>query len=177
MAPVSGGLAGNSPPVITQSRGTCRGCFAAAGKGPHLGRMPMGTFHMLGEQEELKSKDSAPVSSRENPTAAGRSLELQSLPHTTARALLPFHCACGHGLSHSCPSPSAGMPELAPGDPRRTRDRLWLTTSRCPDHCLCDSSRRSPTPCHPCPAAGGPQFHDAHKEKNMFSIRATLNIH
>lgn len=59
----------------------------------------LGTFHVLGEQEELKSKDSAPVSSRENPTAAGRSLELQSLPRTTAHALLLSHCACGHGLS------------------------------------------------------------------------------
>ena len=46
MAPFSGGLAGNSPPVIAQSRGTFRGCFAAAGKGPLLGRMPMGPGHL-----------------------------------------------------------------------------------------------------------------------------------
>lgn len=48
---------------------------------------------MLGEQEELKSKDSAPVSGRDNLTAAERSLESQSLPRTSARALLPFLCA------------------------------------------------------------------------------------
>lgn len=53
----------------------------------------LGAFHVLGQQEELKSQDSAPVSGRDNLTAAGRSLESQSLPRTSARALLPFLCA------------------------------------------------------------------------------------
>ena len=75
------------------------------------------------------------------------------------------------------PLTSAGMLGPAHGDPGRTTDSLGLTSSRCPDLCPCDSSRQSPTLCHPRPAAGGLRFRDAHKEKNMFSIRATLNIH
>lgn len=101
MAPFSGGLAGNSPPVIAQSRGTFRGCFAAAGKGPLLGRMPMGPGHLSrargagGAEEQGLSpgvKQGKPHSSWTQPGVA-------KPPRTTARALLLSHCACGHGLS------------------------------------------------------------------------------
>ena len=191
--PVQGGSAGNSPPVITQSRGTCRGCSAAAGKGPRPGRVPMGPGqlscalgaaqatghgqlpHALGAggaAEPASPRREAGQTPRQLDTAWRRKASPAPLLVTPA---LPLHLR-SRAVSFP-PLTSAGTLGPAHGDPGRTTDRLGLASSRCPDLCPCDSSRQSPTLCHPRPAAGGLRFRDAHKEKNMFSIRATLNIH
>ena len=191
--PVPGGSAGNSPPVITQSRGTCRGCSAAAGKGPRPECVPMGpgqlsralgAAHTLGPGQLSRALGAGgaaePDSPRREAGKTPRQLDRAWRRKASPTPLLVTP-ALPLGLRSRAvsflPLTSAGMLGPAHGDPGRTTASLGLTSSRCPDLCPCDSSRQSPTPCHPRPAAGGLRFRDAHKEKNMFSIRATLNIH
>lgn len=107
--PVSGGLAGSFHPGGQLSHVAPVGAVLLLLSKDHALRCTypwaLGAFHVLREQEELKSKDSAPVSSRDNLTAAGCSLESQSLPRTAARALCPSSVPEVWAVSFPAPHP------------------------------------------------------------------------